>query len=86
MFDLKNHSQLGEPVPEGEYMLKLFQPSRADSQPKGAVVQAWRKDQLVREIEVPLDYEPRFGIDVSDMQEIEKATDKLVEELKQETT
>lgn len=81
MFDLTNHSQVGIDIPEGEYLLKLWQPTNAQSEPKGAVVQAWREGHLIREIEVPLDYEPRFGIDAGDMQEIEKATDKLVAEL-----
>lgn len=45
------------------------------------IVQAYKDDDLVRTVEVPLSHSTVFGLDVEDIGEVERATAQLVQEL-----
>jgi hypothetical protein len=48
------------------------------------VIRVWRKDtnELVKDVQLPpMNFEPRWGVDVSDLEELEAKTEEILKEL-----
>lgn len=86
-FDLSNHFPYGQPegFEEAGHTFKAWQPAN-DEAKHVIIVQAFKGDDLVKEIEVPMNHTNIFGMAEEDIYALEEATDKLVVELGGEST
>jgi hypothetical protein len=88
MAALTNHMPVPRNDPNGlveaGYRLKAWQPATEQAR-KVLVLQAWpagdETGEPVREVEIPLWHPNLFGIDIEDVDALERATDELVREL-----
>ena len=62
---------------EKGYTVEAFMPS-SSSEPLAWTVRVSRGKELVREVRVPMSYEPRFGPDADDVRVLEEETAKLL--------
>ena len=87
-FDLTHHMPIPPDAPTGfvecGYRFKAWQPSN-DHARRVLVLQAWPEcdetGEPVSEVEVPMWHPNLFGIDVEDMDALERATEDLVRKL-----
>lgn len=51
------------------------------TEPQEWYIKAVRGEEVLREIRIPLEFRPIFGYDISDVQNLNEATEKLIKEL-----
>lgn len=62
---------------ERGYKVEAYMPS-SPKEPLEWLVKAYKKGKLVKEIRIPMFYEPIFGVDVDDAKTLEEKTDELL--------
>ena len=88
MADLTNHMPVPYDDPNGfieaGYRIKAWHPANEQAR-RVLVLQAWpagdETGEPVREVAIPMWHPNPFGIDVEDMDALERATDELIREL-----
>lgn len=65
---------------EKEYHIKAYIPT-SGAKPRQFVVKAYKKGNLVKQINVEMDYAPIFGVDISDKKRLEDRTEEFLKSL-----
>lgn len=65
---------------ERGYKIEAYMPS-SSKDPLEWLVKAYKNNKLVKEIRIPIFYEPLFGVDVDDARTLEEKTDELLKSL-----
>ncbi len=65
---------------ERGYKVEAYIPN-SDEVPLAFVLRAYKEDELVKEMKVPMHYRPIFGVDVADVAALEEKTEELMKTL-----
>lgn len=65
---------------EKGHHIKAYIPT-SGAEPRQFVVKAYKKGDLVKQINVKMDYAPIFGVDISDKKRLEDRTEELLKSL-----
>jgi len=61
---------------------EVWMPS-SGSEPQEFTVNIYKDEAIIEELHVPMDYEPRFGVDTSDVARLEERVGKYIDALKE---